>query len=571
MLRAKSFLCIDCGAGSLKAAEFEPNDSGSLRLKQYALKPLGPEASQDATREATLLKAIQELLAEGKFSSRNVNICAPGYQVFNKIVKLPPVEDAKIAQIIEHEAQVNVPFPLDEVVWDYEIIGNATGGEVEVLLAAVKSDVVESLLRTSDAAGLKLNLVDISNAAMCNAFRFNYGDLEGCTLILDIGFKTSNVLFFEKGKVYSRSINIGGGAITQDFAAESKLPYNDAEKLKIDEGFVSLGGAYEEPDNPQQAAISKIARQVMTRLHIQMNQTIQFYRQQGGSAPQRMFLAGGASMLPYTAQFFSEKLNVPVDYFNPFRNLQFDEEINLEEFAKVAHVFGEVVGLGIRNLAECPVDLNLMPKTHRKRKDLAQKTPYFVATVFSLVAVVFACGWFFNLEADATQKTLERIRQSVKLEELIQNEKDLDEVKQRLVRSYQRAEGYLGILEGRYNWIDLIQATKGVLIQAEDSVTNAPCGVWIESFTPLVPDFSQQAASPYIHYISIKCKAMNLAGLSPDANTKFVFALEQSFKTNAVFVAEGTALAEKIDNVAQDALTFGFGLTLRVKKPIKLN
>src|SRR5207237_8961511 len=114
-------------------------------------------------------------------------------------------------------------------------------------------------------------------------------------------------------------------SITQEFAAEPKLRFNDAEKVKIAEGFVSLGGAYEEPENPHQAAISKIARQVMTRLHIQVNQTIQFYRgQQGGSAPQRLFLAGGGSIIAYTAQFFAEKLNVPVEYFNPFRTVQID-------------------------------------------------------------------------------------------------------------------------------------------------------------------------------------------------------------------------------------------------------
>src|SRR5262249_59305057 len=106
--------------------------------------------------------------------------------------------------------------------------------------------------------------------------------------------------------------NLGANSITQDFANESKLKFDAAEKLKIDEGFVSLGGAYEEPENPNQAAISKIARQFMTRLHIQVNQTMQLYRgQQVGSAPQRLFLAGGASIMPYTAPFFAHNLIVP--------------------------------------------------------------------------------------------------------------------------------------------------------------------------------------------------------------------------------------------------------------------
>src|SRR6185295_4578239 len=225
----------------------------------------------------------------------------------------------------------------------------------------------------------------------------NYGDLEGCTMLLDIGAKTSNLLFFEKGKVYARSINIGANSITQDFATEAKLKFDDAEQFKIAEGFVSLGGAYEEPENEKQAKISKIARQVMTRLHIQVNQTLQFYRgQQGGSAPQRLFLSGGASIMPYTAQFFAEKLSVPVDYFNPLRSVQIDPSINLEELAKAAHSFGEVVGSGLRNVAQCPVQMNLMPKSSLKRQQFNQKKPYFIAAVFSLVLVVFVYGMFYG-------------------------------------------------------------------------------------------------------------------------------------------------------------------------------
>ena len=292
-------------------------------------------------------------------------------------------------------------------MWDYQILGSTAGGELEVLLVAIKADIVEGLFRVTESRRLRLQLADVSPAALCNAFRYNYGDLEDCTMLLDIGAKTSNLLFFEKGKVYSRSINLGANSITQDFANEAKLQFDAAEKIKIAEGFVSLGGAYEEPENPHQAAISKIARQFMTRLHIQVNQTMQFYRgQQGGSAPQRLFLSGGASIMPYTAQFFAEKLNVPVEYFNPFRNVQIDPSINLEELARVAHSLGEVVGLGLRNLAHCPVELNLMPETTRRWQSFNEKKPYLIATVFSLVAVVAAMGLLFQKLADVKDQEL---------------------------------------------------------------------------------------------------------------------------------------------------------------------
>src|SRR5262249_28020854 len=250
MLNRRSFLVVDFGATNLKLAGFELTEAGGLLLVQYGFKSLGLDGIQEATREGAKLKGLQEILSQKSVGSREVHVCAPGFHTFSKFVKLPPVDTSKVTQIIQYEAQQNVPFPLEEVVWDYQILGAAPSGELEVLLVAIKSDVVEGLFRTAEKAGLRLQLVDVSPAAPCNAFRYNYGDLEGCTMLIDIGAKTSNLLFFEKGNVYSRGINIGTSAITQDFAKESKLPWDEAERIKIQEGFVSLGGAYEEPDSP---------------------------------------------------------------------------------------------------------------------------------------------------------------------------------------------------------------------------------------------------------------------------------------------------------------------------------
>ncbi|HEY1718646.1 MAG TPA: type IV pilus assembly protein PilM, partial [Verrucomicrobiae bacterium] len=412
-------MTVDFGAGSLKLAEFEVNEAGGLRLKNFAIKSLGAEGAQEATREAAILKALQETLVEKGVKARSVNVCAPGFHVFSKFVKLPPVDANKVTQIIQYEAQQNVPFPLAEVVWDYQIMGSAPDGALEVLLVAIKSDIVEGLFRVAAQAKLQLQLCDASPAALCNAFRYNYGDIEDCTMLLDIGAKTSNLLFFEKGKVFSRSINLGANAITQDFANEAKLKFDEAEKIKIAEGFVSLGGAYEEPENEHQKIISKVARQFMTKLHIQVNQTIQFYRgQQGGAAPQRLFLSGGASIMPYTAQFFKEKLSsekfsIEVEYFNPFRNVQIDPSVNLEELARVAHSFGEIVGLGLRNLANCPVEMNLMPDSTLRWQALNEKKPYFIATVFSLVLVALAIGFLFQELAASKQAEIDRITPEV--------------------------------------------------------------------------------------------------------------------------------------------------------------
>ncbi len=286
-------------------------------------------------------------------------------------------------------------------------------------------------------------------------------------MLLDIGAKTSNLLFFEKGKVFSRSINLGANAITQDFANEAKLKFDDAEKIKIQEGFVSLGGAYEEPENPHQAAISKIARQFMTKLHIQVNQTLQFYRgQQGGAAPQRLFLSGGASIMPYTAQFFAEKLNVPVEYFNPFRNLQISPEVNLEELSRVAHSLGEVVGLGLRNLATCPVEMNLMPDSTLRWQSFNQKKPYLIATVVSLVLVTFAVGFLFEKLAGNKEAEIARLNQQVsELGPKLQNFKD---ALGKLQKSQKEAGQIAAWMQQRYFWGDFLADMRGALIRSEN-------------------------------------------------------------------------------------------------------
>lgn len=468
MLKSKSFLCIDFGATTVKVAEFEPNETGSLRLKNYTLKSMGQAGFAEGDREAVVLQTLKEVLAEGvrgPFEADVINVCAPGFQVFSKFVKLPATDPGKVSQIIQYEAQQNVPFPLEEVVWDYQILGSTPTGELEVLLVAIKNEVVESLFRIGEQAGLEMHLVDVSSAALCNAYRFNYGDAEGCVMLLDIGARSSNLLFFEAGRVYSRSINIGANSITQDFANEVKMKWEEAEKMKIEEGFVSLGGAYEEPSNPHQALISKIARQVMTRLHIQMNQTIQFYRgQQGGSAPTKLYLAGGASLLPYTAQFFAEKLNVPVDYFNPFRNIQIDPEINLEEMAKVAHQFGEVVGLGIRNLAQCPVELNLMPASHLKQQQFNAKRLYFIGSVLCVLITLLAFGWFFGWMANRKQTELAEIQKSI--EPLEKNSLVLQQANQELGAAKNLSQQYIDLISARPRWAELLTGIQGILVAA---------------------------------------------------------------------------------------------------------
>jgi type IV pilus assembly protein PilM len=632
MLNTKSFLAVDFGAGSLKLAEFEVNEAGGLRLKQYGLKSLGAEGAQDSAREPVIQKALQDMLIEKGIKSKTVNVCAPGFHVFSKFVKLPPVDAGKVTQIIQYEAQQNVPFPLEEVVWDYQILGSTAGGELEVLLVAIKSDIVEGLFRVTESAGLHLQLTDVSPAALCNSFRYNYGDLEDCSMLLDIGAKTSNLLFFEKGKVFSRSINLGANSITQDFANESKKKFDLAEKIKIEEGFVSLGGAYEEPENQDQAAISKIARQFMTRLHIQVNQTMQFYRgQQGGGAPARLFLSGGASIMPYTAQFFAEKLNVPVEYFNPLRNIQVDPALNLEELARVAHSLGEVVGLGLRNLAHCPVELNLMPESTLRWQSFNQKKPYLIATVFSMVAVIAAIGLLFDNLAKGKQSALDDLRGQI--EPAKGKQQQFEKALADLKKKQKDADQVVAWLDQRYYWADVMTELRNVAIKVEGGMKTrfrTDTGIWVDEFVTAprntdsaapgteaaqtqptadsaaaldrfrsryglrAPAAAAPAAAPdpgadatggagaslrakkkaagtnEIASITVKFRAVSLKSTSPDANKEIFYSVLNEIKSSPLFDPDPQETHDTGSIGAEEPPgTFTFPLVVGLKRPLK--
>src|SRR5207237_9992724 len=124
-----------------------------------------------------------------------------------------------------------------------------------------------------------------------------------------------------------------------------------AESRKKRDGFVSLGGAYAEPSDANVARVSKIMRSTMTRLHAELMRSISHYRaQQEGGAPERVFLCGGSASTPYMREFFQEKLQLPVAYFNPLRNVAVADSAPMKEISRLAHLLGEVVGLALRTV-----------------------------------------------------------------------------------------------------------------------------------------------------------------------------------------------------------------------------
>ncbi len=394
-IRSNRVVAMDIGGGQIKLAEFEHSRSG-MELLNIAIAPLGAAPGEEADSTLAIIDGIQAVMQQKAIKPGPVVLSVAGQSAFLRLIKLPPVKRSKVYQTVLYEAQQTVPFPMDEVVWDYQLMGSSAE-ELNVMLVVIKKDIVEELTDCIEAVGLEMELVDVASMALYNAVRYNYGELDGCTLVMDVGARSTNLVFMEQGQFFSRNLPIvgSGNSITQQIMKEFNLSFKDAEALKFAHATVAFGGSYEDYSDKVLSRVSKTVRGVMTRLHVEVERSINFYRtQQGGTAPSRVLLAGGTSVIARTDEFFREKLKMDVEYLNPFRNIIVNDRISEEEIGACAHMMGEVVGVGLRYALPCPLEINLLPPKIMAEKSFRRKQPYLVAAVFGLV-LVGLCWWYY--------------------------------------------------------------------------------------------------------------------------------------------------------------------------------
>src|SRR5271170_3261126 len=174
-------LSLNLGLQTVGLAEFRTGPTGGLVLQGYRLTELVADPAADSSRPSQMKIAVEEMMGHLKIKPGKVNYAISAQSVFTRFVKLPPVDADQVDQIITFEAQQNVPFPINEVVWDYQLVaGGDKEGKLEVVLVAIKSDLLDDLNGAVEASGLKTNIVDVAPMALYNAFRYNYSDLGGC-------------------------------------------------------------------------------------------------------------------------------------------------------------------------------------------------------------------------------------------------------------------------------------------------------------------------------------------------------------------------------------------------------
>jgi type IV pilus assembly protein PilM len=396
-----SFAVLNLGSQRVGGAVFSKARNGDLILKSFGFAEMQGDPSVEATRLPQLRIAVLELADKLKLRGKDVWYAIAGHVVFTRFVKLPPFDEDKADQIVEFEARQNVPFPINEVIWDYEFIGDKSGGEREVALVAIKADALNDINDQVEAGGVNVFGVDLAPLVVFNAFRFSYPDVEESTLIIDLGSKSTNLIFVEGSRVFTRNILVGGSSVTGSIARELGIGFGEAEQVKRSQGYVAPGGAYEPNADETVEAVSKIMRNTMSRLHGEVVRTINFYRsQQGGTAPRRIFLCGGGAQTPLMAEFFTEKFNLPVEVLNPLRGVQMDRRVNqAEATSSNAPSMVELVGLALRHAGSSPLEVELVPYRVAAARDSAKRAPFLLLAMVCLFAALLI-GVFYYKKAN---------------------------------------------------------------------------------------------------------------------------------------------------------------------------
>lgn len=374
---ARRILVLDFGAHAIKVGEFQRSGDSKLTLLNYGVKALDHHDPRD--RFSCLVKTLKSLFEETRAHRGPVLVGIS--EAFMRFVTLPAnLEGHSIRKIMEFEAKQNIPSPLEDVIWDYQILSD--GKEREAVIVAVKKDFLEEI--QAALAHLKMDVagVEVTPWALAEAYRYNYPDSKGCALLIDIGEKTTHLVFTENGKIFCRSLPVAGHLITKNIANELEKSYPEAEELKKKNN--SLAKAAENGSDQNGGQVAKIVKSVFSQLHVEVSQSIRAYQEQyQGTPPKTVFISGGTSLTKDAETFLRKKLSLPVEYLNPFKRIAVTSLLNQSRAAKDAVFLAPLAGMA---LEERP-NFELRPASSLQKAQEKIRRPWLMGALVAWVAV----------------------------------------------------------------------------------------------------------------------------------------------------------------------------------------
>src|SRR3954454_3894610 len=367
---------IDIGNRALKAVKLVREADG-LRIDDFEVIEHETVLSNAGdNRESLVQTALANFVQRHPFKGGQVAIGVSGQSSFARFIKLPPVEDKQIPSIVRFEAIQQIPFPLDDVEWSYQLFRNEDSPDVEVGIFAMRKELVNRNIEFFTNVGVDVHVVQTNPLATYNAMYYDQR-LKGTSMIIDIGAESTDLIISEGEGVWMRSIQIGGNQFTESLTKSFKLRFDKAEELK------------------RNAATSKYARQILQAMRpvfadlvSEIQRSIGFYSSvHRDSRIQRVLALGGTFRLPGLQKYLQQNLQLEVQRIDSLAG-------GAPADARVAAMFSEnllssvgAYGLALQAMGEGKISSSLLPMPIRRARMWREKTKWFGAA-----AAVFVAG-----------------------------------------------------------------------------------------------------------------------------------------------------------------------------------
>ena len=347
----KPVVGLDIGSSAVKAVELKPSGK-SFRVSAFGIEPVPPDSIVDGAiiDGAAVSDAIQRLFENKAFKTKEVAASLSGNAVIVKKISLPVMSEAELSESIYWEAEQYIPFDIQDVNLDYQILDAGKGGDgkgtMDVLLVAAKKDKIADYTGVISQAGRIPVIVDVDAFALQNAYETNYGlDTRSVIVLLNAGASAININIVSGGQsVFTRDISIGGNAYTEAVQKELNLQFESAELAK--KGEMVDGVRFDE--------VKPVLHAMTENVLLEIQKTFDFFKATASSDRiDRILTSGGACGVDGFGHALEERFGAPVEVFDPFRKVAFDpNKLGLSDPDRLAPTAAVAVGLALRKAGD---------------------------------------------------------------------------------------------------------------------------------------------------------------------------------------------------------------------------
>jgi type IV pilus assembly protein PilM len=344
----KTIVGLDIGSSSIKAVELKRSRAG-IEVAHLGIEPLATDVVVDSMimDSPTVSSAITRMFAENGIKGRMVATSVSGHSVIVKPITVPAMSEQELAERIQLEAAQHIPFDINDVNLDYQVLSNdANSAQMRVLLVAVKKDKILNYTNVLSMAGKTPAVVDIDVFALQNCYEYNYQPSPAATVaLLNLGASVMNINIVKGSTpLFTRDVSVGGHQYTDSLQKELDMSFEDAEAFKLGR---RVGTVSEDAKLP-------ILQQVTELIVLEIQKTFDFFRAtSAGEHIEKIYLAGGSAPVPGLLEELRREFSLPVEFLNPFQRIEYTGPAAAPELLeKNAGHMAVAVGLALRSFED---------------------------------------------------------------------------------------------------------------------------------------------------------------------------------------------------------------------------